>query len=78
MMTFLNAYIFAYILLNVKQYCVIVNESQSGYVYFNCTFLTYGSTSVDTIIIAGILICVFVDYETYESGVTKCTTGEAI
>ena len=27
--------------------------------------------------IAGTLGCVFIDNETHESGVTKCTTGEA-
>ena len=27
--------------------------------------------------IVGILGCVFIDNETHESGVTKCTTGEA-
>ena len=27
--------------------------------------------------IVGTLACVFIDNETHESGVTKCTTGEA-
>ena len=29
------------------------------------------------VFIVGILGCVFIDNETHESGVTKCTTGEA-
>ena len=34
--------------------------------------------TVDTLVfIAGTLGCVFIDNETHESGVTKCTTGEA-
>ena len=33
--------------------------------------------SIQSVIIAGTLGCVFIDNETHESGVTKCTTGEA-
>ena len=34
-------------------------------------------TCVINVLIAGTLGCVFIDNETHESGVTKCTTGEA-
>ena len=37
----------------------------------HCKMCGYG------IVIAGTLGCVFMDNETHESGVTKCTTGEA-
>ena len=35
------------------------------------------SKHADLVSIAGTLGCVFIDNETHESGVTKCTTGEA-
>ena len=37
----------------------------------------FGDTTLVSFIIAGTLGCVFIDNETHESGVTKCTTGEA-
>ena len=40
-------------------------------------FGTNGVVSGDPVYIAGTLGCVFIDNETHESGVTKCTTGEA-
>ena len=54
------------------------NSNSLWWKYFNfvptpvCA-VPYGSKNI----IAGTLGCVFIDNETHESGVTKCTTGEA-
>ena len=50
--------------------CFIVNEHTTK-------FFHYIHASVGWVSIAGTLGCVFIDNETHESGVTKCTTGEA-
>ena len=55
----------------VISYCILCKNYQTW------NSLVSRSLGLLHVLIAGTLGCVFIDNETHESGVTKCTTGEA-
>ena len=54
-----------------------INAKAKPLLYLTASFYEMTMIIVARQIIVGTLGCVFIDNETHESGVTKCTTGEA-
>ena len=70
----LNRAYVAFLLHHVVLVFAIILSRQTGWTGYN---IYHKSELKLHIYIAGTLGCVFIDNETHESGVTKCTTGEA-
>ena len=64
-------------LLTILCFCTSLLEINQWNVHCITPLIMCPWAHISILLIAGTLGCVFIDNETHESGVTKCTTGEA-